>query len=71
MSLRSLIRGLGTLLWYLGWAGLATGVLLLLVLREPSPGSEWDVSALVGPPLAILGALALLLGGALRYLARE
>lgn len=70
-SVRAMLRGLGDLCWWLGWAAVAGGLLLLLVGREPSPGSEWPVAAIVGPLLVALGILGVLLGGILRLVFRR
>jgi hypothetical protein len=70
-SPRMVLRLLGDLCWWLGWAGVAAGLLLLLVGREPSPGSEWPVAAIVGPFLIALGVLGVLLGGILRLVFRR
>jgi hypothetical protein len=61
-------RGSGDFFWFLGWVGLVSGLLLWLLGRAsgPSPGSEWSVLEIAAPIVAVLGALALLLGGALR-----
>ena len=65
-SARAALRSMGGAVWYLGWAGLVLGVLLLLVGRKPSPGSEWNAGAAGGLLLVPLGVLGVLLGGVIR-----
>ncbi len=69
-SARAALRWVGNAMWYLSWASLALGVLLLIVDRGPSPGSEWNASAAGNFMLIMLGALGLVVGGMLRRVFR-
>ena len=52
----------------IGWIILLAGLLMTLAgqVSGPSPGSEWPVFEIVGPLLAGVGALIVLLAAVLR-----
>jgi hypothetical protein len=70
-SARAALRFVGDAVWYLAWASLALGALLLLVGRKPSPGSEWNAGAAGALLLIPLGVIGLVLGGLMRWAFRR